>query len=291
MPCWNGYLSRRPRLAPVSASAVISGSACQAGEPGWRLAVAVRALCRELPGGYAEDSGQLPDFPGGEAPFAVRRGGLRRRIRSRRSASPSVRRAPPESTRCAGAACGCSSRRWRPRLPGADRCGDAVPPSCARPPGEYREDRLPAGFRVPAPVNTKRFHDPEPPAALTVGRCVAHHRAVRRGIRHGDDHRFGARCPSEGYPDRLRDIAAGVLDRVSDQFGCDDRGVVGEAAQFAVAERGPDVEPCFRTDSGMAGSMNAISRRSISAAAPAAFASRSACAAFSSYTPRAVALM
>src|SRR6266567_2958855 len=58
-----------PKLAPVSASTVISGSACQAGEPFRRMAVAVRALRRELPGGYAEDSGQLPDFPAGEAPL------------------------------------------------------------------------------------------------------------------------------------------------------------------------------------------------------------------------------
>ena len=39
---------------------------CQAGEPGGRLAVAVRALRCELPKGNAEDSGQLPDFSGGE---------------------------------------------------------------------------------------------------------------------------------------------------------------------------------------------------------------------------------
>src|SRR2546429_3648674 len=69
MPCWNGYLTRRPPLAPVSASTVISGSTCQAGEPFGRLAAAVCALRRELPGGHAEDSGQLPDFPGGEAPL------------------------------------------------------------------------------------------------------------------------------------------------------------------------------------------------------------------------------
>ena len=47
------------------------GSACQAGEPGWRMAVAVRASRRELPRGDTEDSGQLPDFTGGEAPLPV----------------------------------------------------------------------------------------------------------------------------------------------------------------------------------------------------------------------------
>ena len=46
-------------------------SACQAGEPGWWMAAAVRAPRRELPGGDAEDSGQLLDFIGGEAPLPV----------------------------------------------------------------------------------------------------------------------------------------------------------------------------------------------------------------------------
>jgi hypothetical protein len=39
-------------------SAVITGSACEAGESFRRLAVAVRALRRELAGGYAEDGGR-----------------------------------------------------------------------------------------------------------------------------------------------------------------------------------------------------------------------------------------
>ena len=45
------------------------GSACQAGEPGRRVAAAVRAPRRELPRGDIEDGGQPLDFPGGETPL------------------------------------------------------------------------------------------------------------------------------------------------------------------------------------------------------------------------------
>src|SRR2546428_298254 len=50
------------------------GSACQAGEPGRRVAAAVRAPRRELPRGDIEDGGQPLDFPGGETPLLATRG-------------------------------------------------------------------------------------------------------------------------------------------------------------------------------------------------------------------------
>ena len=43
------------------------GSAGQAGEPGWRMAAAVHAPRRELRRADTEQSGQLPDFLGGES--------------------------------------------------------------------------------------------------------------------------------------------------------------------------------------------------------------------------------
>src|SRR5689334_4396708 len=64
------------------------------------------------------------------------------------------------------------------------------PPSRACLPGEYREDRLAARLRVPAPVSRQRLYDLEPPATLTAGRRDVQHWGERRGVRHGDDHRF-----------------------------------------------------------------------------------------------------
>ena len=61
-------------------------------------------------------------------------------------------------------------------------------------------------------------------------------------------------------PDRLGAVTAGVLDRVGDQFGGDDLGVVRVLAQPARAERGPDALRATGTDSGIPGKASAISR-------------------------------
>jgi hypothetical protein len=47
------------------------GSASQAGEPGWRMAAAVRAAHYQLRRGHAEDGGQLLDFLRGEASLPI----------------------------------------------------------------------------------------------------------------------------------------------------------------------------------------------------------------------------
>ncbi len=50
----------------------------------------------------------------------------------------------------------------------------------------------------------------------------------------------------ERYPDRLGAVIAGVLDRVGDQFGRDELGVLGELAQPVEAECGPDTPARYR---------------------------------------------
>ena len=50
----------------------------------------------------------------------------------------------------------------------------------------------------------------------------------------------------EDYPDCLGAVFAGVPDRVSDQLGRDEPGVLGELAQPVEAERGPDTPPRYR---------------------------------------------
>jgi hypothetical protein len=50
----------------------------------------------------------------------------------------------------------------------------------------------------------------------------------------------------EDYPDCPGAVFAGVLDRVGDQFGRDELGVLGELAQPVEAECGPDTPARYR---------------------------------------------
>lgn len=64
-------LHRAGKSGPGKVGTIGSGTASQAGEPGWRMDAAVRAPHHELRRGDPEDRGQLLDFPGGEASLRV----------------------------------------------------------------------------------------------------------------------------------------------------------------------------------------------------------------------------
>src|SRR5271166_156399 len=117
-----------------------------------------------------------------------------------------------------------------------------VPASHARLLREYREDLFPAVLRVPAPMSRQRLYDLEPPAPLTVGRRLTHHRAFWRRIGHDNGHGFRVPRTREDYPDRFRAVAADVPYHIGDQLRRDGLGVVSVLAQLMKAERGPDVE-------------------------------------------------
>ncbi len=105
---------------------------------------------------------------------------------------------------------------------------------------------FPLPSAAPAPVSRQCLDDLQAPALLAAGWRIAPDGALRGGVRHGDGHRGRAPGMGERYPDRLGAVFAGVLDRVGDQFGRDDLGVVRVLAQPVQAERGPDTPPRYR---------------------------------------------
>lgn len=137
-------------------------------------------------------------------------------------------------------------------------------PGPARSLGQHREDCLPAVLRVPAPVSRQRRHDLQPPALFAVRWRVAPARAVGGGVRYDDGYCRRVPGARERYPDRLGAVAGDVLYRVGDES---DVMISASAANSASPWKPSAARTCkraIRTDSGMPGKTNAISRGSTS---------------------------